>query len=356
MNRSTVLAVVATAAIGLAGGAVTAVVRGDADRPDTPTASAPPTKGADAVVLYAGDRTIVDGDKRVHWEGAPDSIGQLARVDGGWLVSAPHPETRTEPAMQVFLVTPGGTTKEIADVVGRFEVNAAGDRIVGQATDSGAITVWDLTGKVRATSDQDLNGQATGTWVGDNVLISYTGDAYSADTALFTPAHGTTEDQPMTMRDVVASRDGSLIAGAVGNAVASARENQCTAVRAGPSNEPKPATKGEGFTTCDYRPASTQPFSPSGKRFLAVSVDSDGFGPSELVAFSAAKGPSSGLVRFHTPALTMEGSWLDDDRLVLVGAGDERLDENTEHWVKVCVLRTGTCTEVARAKHVLTAG
>ena len=240
-----------------------------------------------------------------------------------------------------------------ADVIGSFDVNAAGDRITGQASDSGVITVWDLAGKVVATSDQDLKGQAMGAWVGGNVLISYTGDAYSSDTALFTPSHGMTEDLPSTMRDVRASRDGALIVGSVGNAVASAQENQCTAVRPAPTNEPQ--DRADGFTTCDYAPATFQPFSPSGRRFLAVSADSDGFGPTEFVVFSAMRGPSAGLARLRAPARTMEGTWLDDSRLVLIGADDERLDENTERWIKVCEIATGTCTEVARGKHDLIA-
>ena len=115
MNRSTVVAVVATAAIGLAGGAVTAVVRGDEERTPPAAGSSATAKPAAAtgVVLYVGDGTIVDGDRSVRIDGAPDGIGQLGRVDGGWLVSAAHPDSPTEPASQVLFVTPDGRSRQV---------------------------------------------------------------------------------------------------------------------------------------------------------------------------------------------------------------------------------------------------
>ncbi len=342
MNRTTAAALIAAGVVGLVGGTVSAVVRGSSG----PTASSPPGSSpspspSPRTVLYAGDKTIHDGDQRIRYRAPFDTPDRLVRSATGYLIA--QSTSPQEPSFRIYAVAEDGATTRVADVLGDWDVNEQGDHVVGTDLDSGRVTTWDLTGSPTARGPK-YDGPATAVWQGDRVLISAHLDSQDP-WRLFTwdPTSGKTKQTAVPgMADLTVSPDGTLLGGAVGvEGFTTDNANPCLRVAATPGS---PATE---WTTCDWRAngGATQLFSPAGTRVLAVPAQTDGFGPGQFATFSAEKGPSGGVRTFLTPDLTMDAAWLDEDHLLLIGATDADLTPETGRWIRLCDL-TGECTEV----------
>ncbi|HET7682322.1 MAG TPA: hypothetical protein VFK34_01485 [Marmoricola sp.] len=342
MNRTAAAAIIATAIVGTIGGTVSAVVRGD-EPPPPPTTSAP-----SGTVLYAGAHLIHDGKEQVRYDAPFDTPSRLVRADEGYLIAQDTGQDgRTS---RVFHVTTEGTTTRLADLAGAWDLNPDGDQVVGVGADTGKVETRDLDGTITATWDGPQGAQNP-VWTADGtVLVSTDDGAGGWHLHEWHPKGGSSRllDR-VGYAELAASTDGTLISGSVGIEGFSVKdENYCLGVAA--------AETGPGETlswsTCDWRlnAPGTPAFSPGSGRILAVPSESDGFGPGRLATFSARQGPDTDLRAFNTPPMTMAAVWLDDQHLVLKGATDFDLDEDTGSWLKVCDL-DGKCTDTARRAH-----
>lgn len=362
MNRTTVVALVATAAVGMIGGTMTAVIRGDNDRPGgsagptdrssrTPSSPGAPTPTS-ANVLYAGAKTIHDGDRTVRYDAPFDTPDRLVRTRNGWLVSTSTGTDAHPQSSRVYTVAPDGTTKAIAEIADAFDLNDTRDRIVATEVESGAVKVWDVDGEVVRTWPGP-RGATRPVWSGELVFASAVVDSGGesepgGETGVWNlfrwnPATGAAKRLDRGgFEQMAASRDGTLLSGSVGiEGYSLVAENYCLGIQSAPGR-PDPAF----WDSCDWRLNSrySQAFSPDGTRILAVPSESDGFGPSLFATFSATDGPTEELQKFAAPKMTIDASWLDDDTLVLFGSTS--FDLESGGWIRTCDL-AGKCTEVA---------
>ncbi|HET9499856.1 MAG TPA: hypothetical protein VFO98_06320 [Marmoricola sp.] len=351
MNRTTVAALVATAVVGVIGGTVSAVVRGDA--PGRTANAGPTSSGAPSTtVLYAGAKVIHDGGRTVTYRAPFDTPDRLARTADGYLIA--HNTSPQEPSSALFHVGTDGTTRHIADVLGRWDLDPERDTIVAVDLESGRLQARTLDGTVTATWDGPLGAQNPVWTADDKVLVS----TFEADDGIWSmrawdPRTGSTTrlDSP-GYEDLASSADGTLISGAVGmDGLSVPEKNVCMTVH-GAAATVAGAQDNTSWNTCDWRlnmPGADY-FSPDGKRVLAIPSESDGFGPGRLATFSASKGPGVGLQQFDAPPATMDATWLDGQHVVVKGATDFDLDAETGTWLKVCDLG-GSCTDLARRAH-----
>lgn len=352
MNRTTAAALVTLAVIGTVGGSVSAVIRGDGGvRPPVASADSDVPETT-ANVLYAGAKVIHDGRAAVRYDAPFDTPDRLVRTPTGYLVS--HDTSPQEPSSRVYFVAPDGTTTKVADILGRFDLDARGDRIVATDLETGNLRVWDLDGTVTATWDGGPTSQSRPVWSGDQVLSSAVAGSRQGDSGTWQmwrwdPRTGNARQLSTPgMAELSASRDGGLLAGSVGlDGFSVIEQNYCLGVASAPG-----ASASLTWDTCDWRlnGGHSDSFSPDGKRILTVPSETDGFGPGQFVTFSATAGPSEDLRKFRAPAWTMDANWLDDDTLLLTGATDGDLDAQTGTWIRSCTLE-GRCAEVATRAH-----
>ncbi len=356
MNRTAVAALLAAGVVGIVGGTVSAVVRGSdpgGTRADGPTSTPTPKPTGNATsgtVLYAGDRTIHDGDKTIQYYADVGTPDRLVRSATGYVIGETTSPDRDR--SRIHTITAEGRNTPIADVRGRWDLNADGTRIVGTEAVSGRVVVWDLTGEVVVRAPL-FHPSSIAMWQGTRVLIS---EPRGADQpyALHTwdPDTGTVKrTRSLGMLDMQASPDGDRLIGSVSPEGFSATEtpNPCLRVGAAPGFIQDEVQN--DWQTCDWRLPGDEAglFSPDGSQVLAIPADSDGFGPGQFAALSAAAGPSTGVKSFLTPEATLGATWLDEDHLLLMGKTDLDLDEDTGTWIQRCDLE-GNCTEVAKQK------
>ncbi len=380
MSRSTAAALIAAGVVGIAGGTVCAVVRGDgasgaasASRSPTTTPSpsvrvpAPATSAGPSSalpgsgsILYAGNRTIHDGKSTIRYDAPFGTPHRLVRSADGYLIE--QATSAQLPNFRIYHVTPDGSTNRVADLAERWDLDATGTKVVGTDLDTGRPTVWDLTGRVAARG-RSFAHPVTAVWQGDRVLVSEEDEPQGAPPGndrepwrLFTwdPSTGTTRNTGSPgMRGLTATVDGSLLSGSVNvDGVATWDTYACLRVATAPGAPGAPSAPATDWTTCDWRAAGgvSQVFSPDGSRILAVQSQDDGFGPAEFASFATDKGPSAGVKAFLTPDWTQGATWLDGDHLLLVGRTDGDLTPRTGSWIRTCDL-SGDCRIVARRDH-----
>ncbi len=345
MNRTTAAALIAAGVVGLVGGTVSAVVRGDSSAgtsgaTPTPTPSARETP---ARLLYAGTSRIVDGERTISWSAPHQTPTELVRTDEGYLLSfATSPQ---ESAFELWAVDPEGASKLVAKVSGPWDLDPGGSRVVGSDLESGKVTVWSLDGTVEAAW-RVFTGRHSPVWVGDQVMVSPELRDGTVPQLFWNPTTGVqVETRTVGFSNLTSSPDGLLAGGQVDTEGAGSNNqaNYCLA-----SQKVGDRSGANQWYTCDWR--SNVPglqYSPSSEKVIAIGAQSDGFGPGAFGIFSATEGPSSGVTQIPAPGPTLGAEWLDDEHLVVYGASDYDIDDQTRMVLRTCDL-AGKCTEVAR--------
>lgn len=372
MNRTTAATLIAAGIVGIVGGSVSAVVRShdsspdsgadstsDADvsrgrspsttplpstRPSTRPSPSASTTRENNDVLYAGAGKIHDGERVITWSAPYDDAREVTRTSAGYLVA--FSASASEPAFELWSVDPDGTSRKVADAIGDWDVSPDGKRVVGLATVGFRLKVWTLDGGTVATW-KSFDGSVSPVFAGDEVVVSPAGKDGAFRLLSWNPDTGKVGHRSASgLARLTASVDGSLLSGAVGlEGIASDQQaTPCLQTRTFPTV----STEDTYWQTCDWSPygTNTSPISPDDKLVWAVPAGIDGFGPTQVATFSAAEGPTVGLRTFEPPRGTYDLTWLDDAHLLVTGATDMDLDENTGTWLKKCDL-AGACTDVA---------
>ncbi len=346
MNRTGVAALIAAGIVGIVGGTVSAVVRGDNAPASTPGTGAKDGPSAStSKVLYAGNKTIHDGAATVRFTAPFETPDRLLRSSTGYLIA--HRTNDQEPGSRIYSVAKDGTTAVVADVQGTWDLDATRTRVVGTDPGSGRVRVWSLDGKVVATAKQQTPAAVAAVWSGDKVLVTQRSGGQHPEWRLstWTPQTDTwRRTNNLGMLDLVASADGKLLSGSVNlDGISGDQANPCLRVGSAPG------APNVEWRTCDWRLNGSQTgvFSPKGSRILAVPSEGDGIGPALFATFSAARGPSADLKSFPAPQWTLGAVWLDENTLLVTSKTDPDLDENTGTIISQCGL-DGACKVVAR--------
>ena len=343
MNRTTAAALLAAGVVGLIGGTVSAVVRGDR-APGTGGPSATPrSTESRAKVLYAGNGTIVDGGRTISWSAPYETPTELVRTKHGYLVS--FATSSQEPAFELWSVDADGATKLVAKVNGSWDLDAAGSRVVGSDLESGKVTVWSLDGTVEATW-RLFTGRHSPVWVGERVLVSPEMRDGTLPQLFWNPVTGKeVNTDTVGFSNLTSSPDGTLVGGQVNSEGSGTNSdaNYCLA-----SQKVGDRSGANQWYTCDWRSnVDGVQYSPDSTKVIAIGAESDGFGPGAFGVFSATQGPKGGVTEIVTPGPTLGAEWLDDAHLVVYGASDYDLGDKTSMVIRTCDL-SGKCTEVAR--------
>jgi hypothetical protein len=351
MNRTTVATLVSAGVVGLILGTVSAVVREEpkAEVP-APLATASETPSPQrSTLLYADAKVIHDGVDEIPHDATEGDLRRLVRTKDGYLLAnATSPQ---EPSFRLYAVAKDGTTTTVADVLGSWDLDESGTKVVGTDLESAGLFVWDLTGRVLETSGRPRGATLDPVWQGDRVVLS--GRTEEDGGALWRvltwePSTGAMElTDHVGMTDWTGSADGELLAGSVGSdGVSTDESNPCLRVMTPPRG-----SGGDEWQTCDWRlngPIAAGAFSPDGERLMAIPAQSDGFGPGVFMVMSATEGPRSGGVsEIDAPDWTLDAQWLDDDHLLVHSRVSDA--ENAGGVLTKCDLE-GSCEEVARAR------
>lgn len=362
MNRTTAATLIAAGVVGLAGGTVVAVVRdgdpapgrtpsaGGAETPTPRPSTSPSTaRPARAELLYAASGRIVDGSRTITWKAPALRTTELVRAGDGYLVGfdpnaegLPGDQTSTE----LWSVRPDGEASRVATVRGRWDLDRAGEQVVGTDHRSGKVTAWSV-GDAGSSTWRTFRGGVSPVWVGDQVMVSAPQSQGGQTLVSWDPETGAESSEDLAgFGELTATVAGDLIGGQVGrDGLPDSEEAFCLA------SSKVGDTSGAGqWRTCDWR--SNTPalqYSPDGSRVLAIPADTDGFGPGVFGVFSALRGPSAGVTEIDVPDATLGAEWLGTDRLVVYGASDLDLDEQTRRVLSVCDLE-GECTEAVRGE------
>lgn len=350
MRRSTVATLLAAAVVGLGSGSLTAVARGGIDGGTSTTATGSSRSGAIGRLLYLRGQELHDGESTVEVQEPLDDVQRLVRAANGWVL-AEHVGT-TEPAWRLLHVREDGSTTTLAEAFGSWDVDPSGTRVAGVDTETGAVRVWTLDGRVVADAGVVPETRDV-SWGGNDAVVIGAlrgGDGWwrvwrwpMGRIARLSTDGG--------LEELTASRDGGLVVGLSSpeRAPLPAGPNTCLQV-ASTTGTVGPRGTAVSALTCDWVPMSgtRAVFSPDGRRVLAMPSGSDGFGPGEAATFSARDGVRRDLRVLDLPDWTRGVQWLDADRLVVdvavggVGDGDGPGSE-----LRVCS-RTGGCRPVAR--------
>jgi hypothetical protein len=368
MNRTAAVALIAAAIVGIAGGAVSAVVRGDeghteakpsatrtpkADPTPSPTPTATPSVTPQTVVrsetneplLYAKGGKIHDGDHVVAFP--KGAVQRLARAGGGWLV-ATTASVEDFATYNLWFLTDSRPARRLAEV-STWDPDADGARVVGYDTDAGQVKVWDLpTLKVTGVYATEGSPVLTPAFAGHDVLISQD-IGTQIDLVRWNPATHRSKIIGAGYDDLSVSPGGSYLAGAVGPEGTSGKTNLCLHL------ESTYLKKHDvSWNTCDWRTDSPARFSPDGTRLIAIPADTDGPGPGELGIIDASDGPRHLVGTVKAPPLTQGAEWADNDHLYVYGSNREN-PTTGGMWIKRCDLE-GQCTQVASSRGRLTVG
>ncbi|MEO5651669.1 MAG: hypothetical protein ABIN79_15755 [Marmoricola sp.] len=346
MNRTTAAALIAAGVVGLVGGTVSAVVRGD-HSPGTGGPSTAPTTRSEqpqpaATVLYAGDGKVVDGKRTITWTAPHQTPTKLVRTSTGYLLSfATSPQ---EPAFELWAVDTEGQSTLVAKVAGTWDLDATKSRIVGSDLESGKVIVWSLEGTAEATW-RLFTGRHSPVWVGERVMVSPVLRNGTLPQLFWDPA---TEKQTTTRNvgfsNLTSSPDQLLAGGQVDSEGAGSNNegNYCLA-----SQKVGDTSGANQWYTCDWRSnVDGVQYSPDSAKVMAIPAQSDGFGPGVFGVFSATDGPKAGVSEIKAPGPTLGAEWLDEGHLVVYGASDYNLDDKTAMVIRTCDL-SGKCAEVA---------
>lgn len=348
MNRTTSAALIMAGIVGLVGGALFAIVRSDG------TSEPIGSRGAalaSARLLYATAGTIHDGDREVALSGAPDGVpAELVQLADGYLVA--FRAGRRNSDTDLWRVAPDGESERVAEVRGSWDVDAAGERIVGTDAVTGKVSVWESDGS-GARTWRSFVRPVYPVFIGEEVLVAPPDGTGSLAQDRWHPVTGQVTREPRSgFTEQKASPDDRLVAGRVatdGYATGKGSDDHCLASRPADSDSVRGRDWGT-WRTCDWRSndRSVQ-YSPDGKQMMAIPFESDGFGPSVFGIFSAVEGPSDGVTEIATPEATLGAEWLDTEQVLVYGATDTELDDRTGMWIQQCSLE-GACKEVVRVE------
>lgn len=369
MNRTTAAALIAAAIVGTTSGAFAATRGGDADPGSNPdgaapgsraTAKATPSSGSNAPaptsspyepptaapLLYAAPNAIHDGAKVIPFKG-PHHIHQLARSADGYVVA--EPTSSQEASFELWTIDAKGRTNDFASVIGIWDLNANGNRLVGTDSETGKVTVWDLAnGNPVATWSGTTDATGRAGFAGDMVLVTQLGDDAAADLVRWSPDTGISKKIGIGYEELSLSGGGSYLAGASGPEGVPATDNTCLHLQSTWMSR-----KRVDWTTCDWRAyGDAAKFSPNGTRLLAVPKETDGFGPGQFGVLDASDGPGDLVARINAPARTLGAQWADDDHLFLYGANTDDPANTKGSWIQRCDLK-GTCTKEVRSSQDL---
>ena len=351
MNRTTAAALIAAGVVGLVGGTVSAVVRGDSSpgtagpaggkTPDkTPGKTEQPQPTAQ--VLYAADGKIHDGKRTISWTAPFEAPQELVRTSTGYLLS--FADDHEDPTVELWTVDTQGRSEQVADVRGRWDLDADLSSIAGTDAATGKVTVWPLDGTPKATW-RSFTSPVAPVWAGDVVLVAPERDRTFSEIS-WDPTTGATKDTKVAgYTNLTASPDGRFVGGTTGTdgLPTSTGGDYCLA-----SHPTKQKDDTGRWATCDWRSNEKGiQYSPGSTKVIAIPSESDGFGPGLFGIFSAEKGPRGGITEIDAPDATMGAEWLDDEHLLVYGATDLDLDENTGMWIREYTL-DGESTEVVR--------
>ncbi|MEO7350936.1 MAG: hypothetical protein ABIW17_03465 [Marmoricola sp.] len=378
MNRTTAVALIAAGIVGIAGGTVSAVVRGE-DTGTTPspvssrtpkatpkvtskvTPSASPsatsTSSPSAVaepgpaetnepLLYAKGGKIHDGTRVVAFP--KGRVQRLARAGDGWLV-ATSASVEDFVTFNLWWLTDSTPARRLAEV-SSWDPDADGRRVAAYDVNAGQVKVWSLpTTKVTGVYATEGSPVLTPGFAGHDVLISQD-IGTQIDLVRWNPDTGHSKIIGIGYDALSLSPGGSYLTGAVGPEGASGDTNPCLHLESTYLKKHHVSWK-----TCDWRvDSSPTRFSPDGTRLIAIPADSDGFGPGEFGIIDASDGPRKLVATVKAPALTLGAEWADNDHLYLYGSNNEDTASGGM-WIKRCDLE-GQCTPVATAKGNLTVG
>ena len=346
MNRIATTAIAAAAVAGIAGGTFAATSGFGADDPQGTGSTTGTSASATAGPFYLDGRTLVDGDTKVPVKGVTvDNVMSLERVSGGWfVVTATSPQ---EPAFRGTYVTPDGSTTDVGEFLGQWDVDAEGDSVVALFGDSYEIrdvTTGEVTQELNTVrgADGPLGDAA---FAGDDVIAAWR-DADENKLLVGTdPATGRAYDVTGTpLLNFATSPDGEHLAG---ERFRSQEVDGPTCLNGGPTD----GIDESGWETCDWRTNALKPqFSPDGSRLLAVPYATEGLGPTKLGVLDAATGEVTAEV--DLPDLATDAVWADGDTLLVHGYANADL---TGGLVYECNL-SGDCEQVVSSKRNIVLG
>lgn len=370
MNRTTAVALVTTAVIGLGGGTATALFRGHERATTSPSAghshspstapasrTASPTKQATgaahvpATLLYANPGVIHDGSRRIAFDDdvpkVPEAVvpSRLVRVHSGYLVA--YDTSEQAPEQGLYFIARDGTRTHVGDVSVNWSVSPLGDRVAAMGLD-GRLEVLDLNGKVvaRWAFRTDTPGLVSLSWQRASVLVSAAGPSGRWEVYQWLPDTGVHDRVSSDgLADLQVSPDGGTVIGQVqsGTAVANGDSNTCMA------GGPFPGAAEKRWTTCDWRIYDVpHAFSPQGDLVLARLRASDDAGPWRVAVMGRNAGTSDSMRVVDLPDRATEVQWLDEQHLVTVGpVGGGPADLRV--WLKSCDLE-GHCSALLQSR------
>lgn len=348
MHRSTVATLMVAAVVGLGSGSLTAVARGGNDDGDTGAAAAAPgATGAVGRLLYLQGQQLHDGGTTVEVQEPLEDVQRLVRAASGWIL-AEHVGT-TEPAWRLVHVREDGSVTTVAEAFGPWDVDPSGTRVAGVDTETGAVRVWNLDGRVAADAGVVPETRAV-SWGGNDAVVVSALEGGGGFWRVWRWPMGRVARLTADggLEEVTASRDGRLQVGLSSPERSPLPDgpNTCLQVASTPGTVPPRGTAVSSLT-CDWVPmAGTRAvFSPDGDSVLAMPSGTDGFGPGEAATFSARDGVRRDFRVLDLPDHTRGVQWLDADRLVVDVATDG--DQGAGSELRVCT-RAGECEPVAR--------
>ncbi|WP_121256039.1 PD40 domain-containing protein [Nocardioides ferulae] len=340
---STAGAIAATQLAGDGGGTPTATrSSGTTESPgDGEPATAAPDPALDGV-LWANQRSLHDGDQEVAIH-LIDRPAELHRTATGWLMTTMA--SPQEPSYEAWRVDADGSTIFLAETFGRGDVSRDGTRYAAMRDDGRGYGIWDTaTGELVQT----VRAPEAGWWPGG--LASF-----SDDVATLLAEWRTDEEEPRVIAtrlgsgehrvvadDLVgaswnASPDGSWLAGiSATESDPEAGVETCADIRS-------TADPSDRLVDCGSTFGGYPSFSPDGTRLLTVVPPLDGFGPALFRVLDSAERTMLGEV--DAPDAVLEGKFLDDDEVLLLGARNLDGDGTV---IYRCDL-DGACDPVARA-------
>ena len=323
MNRIATMAIAATAVAGIAGGTFAATTgAGDAGGPAgdaSATTGGTRTPDGPVAAFYLDGRTIVDGDRKVPVAGLTiDNVRSLERVSGGWfVVTATSPQ---EPAFRGTYVAADGTTTDIGDFFGLWDVDDQGDRVVARFDDTYQVrdvTTGEVTEEVTVGADVAPSGSAA--FAGADVVSAWIEEGKHPRTRLFRTDLGTGTEHEVTqdLFSSTVSPDGRWLLGERYRIQETSGE---LCLGGGPVDD----FAEQGWGTCDWRTNGLKPqFSPDGTRLLVVPYETEGFGPTQYGVLDSTNGRVT--QEIDLPEWASDAAWGDDETVFLHGYPDADL-------------------------------
>lgn len=349
-GRDTVLLLVA-AVVGVTGG-VSLALEGPASTAPSgspsggQSAAAPTTRTAETPapratgLLYATSTTVYDGALLVDHD-LGETPFSLTRAADGYVLGRGSIDADLKTETLVHLDRRGRSTT-LAKVVGDWDLDDTGERLIGVRRADRRIVVWDLTGREITVGDRAVSARISVVFAGDGALASeLRPDIGATLVTRYDVATGrtvrTTQEMPSF---AAASADGSLITGAVDQERA-AFPARADCVTAGPQ------PGGNAWASCDWsrqRPWNGPEVSPDGTRVLAVSRERDATGPGRYGLLDARRGADD-IVSVPAPDWAYEAAYAGPRSLWVTASANGR-DPFADTVVDRCT--PAGCREVTR--------